>query len=205
MIGGLWIPNDGIGNPNAFCQSLVKESLEKGVTVVENCSVLKIIQQYGRVKAVETTNGSVECVYFVNCAGFWARQVGQLSEPYVKVPLHAAEHYYLHTKPLYELDSTIPVVRDLDGHIYFRENDGCLLAGGFEAKAKPAYEDGDIPPSIAERKLPADWDHFHPLLEELLHRIPSLKEATLERLSNCPEAFSPDCKWIIGEAPEVSN
>ncbi|KXJ79372.1 hypothetical protein RP20_CCG001082 [Aedes albopictus] len=205
LIGGLWIPNDGIGNPNAFGQSLVKESLEKGVTVVENCSVVKINQHNGRVKSVDTTNGSVECVYFVNCAGFWARQVGQLSEPYVKVPLHAAEHYYLHTKPIYELESSIPVVRDLDGHIYFRENNGCLLAGGFETKAKPAYEDGDIPASIAERKLPADWDHFHPLLEELLHRIPTLKEATLERLSNCPEAFSPDCKWIIGEAPEIQN
>ncbi|XP_058458105.1 pyruvate dehydrogenase phosphatase regulatory subunit, mitochondrial [Malaya genurostris] len=205
LIGGLWIPNDGIGNPNAFCQSLVKESINKGVTVVEQCSVTKIVQEDWRVKAVETTNGTVECVYFVNCAGFWARQVGQLSEPYVKVPLHAAEHYYLHTKPIYELNSSIPVVRDLDGHIYFRENNGCLLAGGFENTAKPAYEDGDVPVSMTERELPSDWDHFHPLLDELLHRIPCLKDATLERLSNCPEAFSPDCKWIIGEAPEIQN
>jgi pyruvate dehydrogenase phosphatase regulatory subunit len=33
----------------------------------------------------------------------------------------------------------------LDGHIYFRENEGSLLAGGFEPKAKPAFEDGTIP------------------------------------------------------------
>lgn len=37
------------------------------------------------------------------------------------------------------------VVRDQDGHIYFRENNGRLLAGGFEPIAKPAYEDGKIP------------------------------------------------------------
>lgn len=36
------------------------------------------------------------------------------------------------------------VVRDQDGHIYFRENNGRLLAGGFEPVAKPAYEDGKI-------------------------------------------------------------
>lgn len=36
-------------------------------------------------------------------------------------------------------------MRDLDGYIYFRENDGSLLAGGFEPKAKPAFEDGTIP------------------------------------------------------------
>lgn len=39
----------------------------------------------------------------------------------------------------------IPVIRDLDGYIYFRENEGRLLAGGFEPVAKPAFEDGMIP------------------------------------------------------------
>lgn len=58
--------------------------------------------------------------------------------------------------------------------------------------------------SSAERILPEDWDHFHILLEQMLHRVPSLGDAVLERLCNGPEAFSPDCKWIVGEAPEVS-
>lgn len=60
-----------------------------------------------------------------------------------------------------------------------------------------------IPASTKERQLPEDWDHFHVLLEQLLHRVPSLKGAILDRLCNGPEAFSPDCKWIVGEAPEV--
>jgi pyruvate dehydrogenase phosphatase regulatory subunit len=59
--------------------------------------------------------------------------------------------------------------------------------------------------SSAERILPEDWDHFHILLEQMLHRVPSLGDAVLERLCNGPEAFSPDCKWIVGEAPEVSS
>lgn len=54
-----------------------------------------------------------------------------------------------------------------------------------------------------ERELPEDWDHFHVLLEQLLHRVPSLGNSVLDRLCNGPEAFSPDCKWIAGEAPEV--
>lgn len=57
--------------------------------------------------------------------------------------------------------------------------------------------------SSKQRQLPEDWDHFHVLLEQLLHRVPSLKSAVLDRLCNGPEAFSPDCKWIVGEAPEV--
>ena len=62
-----------------------------------------------------------------------------------------------------------------------------------------------ITENITERNLPEDWDHFHVLLEQMLHRIPALGDVRLERLCNGPEAFSPDCKWIVGEAPEVRN
>lgn len=79
-----------------------------GVKVVENCTIRKINQTNLRVSGVETDLGPVRCEYFVNCAGFWARGVGQLSEPYVKVPLHAVEHYYLHTKPIPGLDPMTP-------------------------------------------------------------------------------------------------
>jgi pyruvate dehydrogenase phosphatase regulatory subunit len=59
--------------------------LYSGVTVIENCAVTKVINQNGQIKAVETTCGIIECQHFVNCAGFWARNVGKLSEPHVKV------------------------------------------------------------------------------------------------------------------------
>ncbi|XP_030753768.1 pyruvate dehydrogenase phosphatase regulatory subunit, mitochondrial [Sitophilus oryzae] len=205
LIAGLWIPGDGVGDPYDTCLSLVSEAKKMGVKVVENCVLQKVSQVGGRVSGVETSLGSIVCEYFVNCAGFWARGIGQLSEPYVKVPLHAVEHYYLHTKPIPGLDPLTPVVRDQDGHIYFRENNGRLLAGGFEPVAKPAFEDGRIPVSVGERQLPEDWDHFHVLLEQLLHRVPTLGSAVLDRLCNGPEAFSPDCKWIVGEAPEIRN
>ncbi|XP_043585152.1 pyruvate dehydrogenase phosphatase regulatory subunit, mitochondrial [Bombus pyrosoma] len=205
LVGGLWIPGDGVGDPYQICLTLIGEAKKKGVKVFENCKVTKIITQNGRIAAVETTHGTIECEHFVNCAGFWARNVGKLSEPYVKVPLHPVEHYYLHTKSINGLDPMTPVIRDLDGYIYFRENNGSLLAGGFEPVAKPAFEDGTIPGGTEQRFLPEDWDHFHILLEQMLYRIPSLGNAILERLCNGPEAFSPDCKWIVGEAPEIRN
>ncbi|CAL7940334.1 unnamed protein product [Xylocopa violacea] len=195
LVGGLWIPGDGVGDPYQICLTLIEEARKKGVKVFENCKVTKILTQNGKIEAVGTTGGTIECEHFVNCAGFWARNV----------PLHPVEHYYLHTKPINGLDPMTPVIRDLDGYIYFRENNGSLLAGGFEPVAKPAFEDGTIPEGTEERFLPEDWDHFHILLEQMLYRIPSLGNAILERLCNGPEAFSPDCKWIVGEASEIRN
>ena len=59
--------------------------------------------------------------------------------------------------------------------------------------------------SLQAVRLSADWDHFHILLEQILHRVPSLGDATVDQLINSPETFSPDCKWIMGEVPEVSS
>jgi glycine/D-amino acid oxidase-like deaminating enzyme len=99
-----------------------------------------VLIQNGAVSGLRTNQGIIECEHFVNAAGYWARRIGTLSEKRIQVPLHAAEHYFLHTKPVAELPPTHPVVRDLDGHIYLRENEGRFLAGGFEPVAKPAFE-----------------------------------------------------------------
>lgn len=145
ILGALWLPEDGCAKPHLFCHALMTEAQRLGVTVVEHCSVRQVHQADRKVTRVDTDQGSVECQYFVNCAGFWARHIGELSEPTVKVPIQAVEHYYLHTKPIDSLDENLPIIRDMDSNIYLREMDGRILAGGFETKAKPAYDDGVIP------------------------------------------------------------
>lgn len=145
ILGGLWLPEDGVANPHLFCHALMTEAQRMGVTVVEHCTIRQVHQTDRKVDRVDTDVGSVECSYFVNCAGFWASHIGELSEPTVKVPIQAVEHYYLHTKPIESLDRNMPVIRDVDANIYVRELDGHVLAGGFETNAKPAYNDGVLP------------------------------------------------------------
>lgn len=116
-----------------------------GVTVIEKCTVKEVAQRQNLISSVRTNLGRVNCEYFVNCAGFWARSIGEMSEPTVKIPLQPAEHHFLHTKPIPDLDPMMPVVRDLDGQIYIREVDGRILAGGFDEKTKPAFQNVTIP------------------------------------------------------------
>lgn len=164
---------------------MLQDAIENGVTVVEHCSVVQVNQKELKVSSVDTSGGTIKCKYFVNCAGFWARNIGNMSDPIVKIPLHPVEHYYLHTKNIPALRDTMPVVRDLDGQIYFREYDGKIMAGGYELNAKPAFDDGNFPLLMSERELPPDWDHFQILLEELLKRVPMLRGAILEKYNIC--------------------
>lgn len=82
--GGLFIPKDGVVDKEKLRQVLLSEALSRGVRLVENCQVEKVNQSQYKVTGVQTNLGTIECEYFVNAAGFWARAIGQLSEPYVK-------------------------------------------------------------------------------------------------------------------------
>lgn len=76
---------------------------------------------------------------------------------------------------------------------------------GFDAVAKPVFEDGLLPLTFDEGTLEPDWDHFSPMLEQMIHRIPDMKHSVLHKLCNGSEAFSPDCRVILGQASEVDN
>lgn len=86
--GGLFIPKDGVVDKEKLRQALLSEAIKRGLTLVENCQVEKVLATDHKVSAVQTNHGTVECEYFVNAAGFWSRAIGQLSEPYVKGKLY---------------------------------------------------------------------------------------------------------------------
>ncbi len=84
---------------------------------------------------MRTRQGDVRCEVVVNCAGQWARQFGALAG--VNVPLYSAEHFYIVTGRIDGVHPMLPVMRDPDGFIYYKEEVGGLVMGGFEPKAKP--------------------------------------------------------------------
>ena len=151
--GGLWVPGDGVADPYEICLALSVLAAKMGVKIVQNCKLEDVVAQNGKVTAVKTNFGVIECENFVNTAGFWARHIGILSNPRIQVPMHPAEHYYLTSKPVPFLAPDCPVIRDPDSNIYIREKGGCVLAGGFEPVAKPAFEDGNLPTSSKSRQL----------------------------------------------------
>jgi 4-methylaminobutanoate oxidase (formaldehyde-forming) len=202
LAGAVWIPRDGRTNPIDTTLALAKGARLRGATIAENVTVTGVRRDGGAAVGVETDHGDVVCDVVVNCAGMWGREVGRMAG--VDVPLHASEHFYIVTEPLSGVARDLPVLRDTDGYIYVREEVGGLLMGGFEPVAKPWGMDG-IPADFKFSLLPEDWEHFAVLMEQAIVRIPALEAAPVRRHVNGPESFTPDTRYMLGEAPELRN
>ncbi len=202
LVGAVFLPKDGRINPIDVAQAIAKGARMGGATVLENTKVTAIHQKNGRVTGVSTERGDIAAEYVVNCAGMWGREIGRLCG--VNVPLHAAEHFYVVTEPMEGLAPDLPTLRDPDGCAYYKEDAGKLLVGAFEPNAKPWGMNG-IPEDFAFDQLPDDWDHFEPVLQSALHRIPALQQVGIQSFFCGPESFTPDDRYILGEAPELEN
>jgi len=200
------MPGDGKANPADLCMSLAKGARNRGVKIVEDVEVTGVMTERAgggeRVAGVRTALGDVRCEVVVNCAGQWARQFGALAG--VNVPLYSAEHFYIVTGTIAGVHPMTPVVRDPDGFIYYKEEVGGLVMGGFEPVAKPWQVD-PIPSTFQFQLLDEDWDQFEPLMINAIHRTPCLETAEIKMLLNGPESFTPDGNFMIGEAPGLRN
>ncbi len=207
LVGAVWLPGDGKANPADLTQALAKGARNRGAKVFENTRVTGISVKDGVARGVKWQSkdgaaGEIASEVVVNCAGQWAKAVGRLCG--VTVPLHSAEHYYIVTGKIAGVHRDLPVMRDPDGYIYFKEEVGGLVMGGFEPDAKPWGMNG-IPENFEFQLLPDDWDQFQILMENAILRVPALKTCEVKQFLNGPESFTPDSNFILGEAPELKN
>ena len=202
LVGAVHLPKDGQCNPTDTTMALAKGARMGGARIVEDCKVTGVLKNDGRVAGVTTEQGDIKAQYVVLCGGMWSRDFGR--DCGVNLPLQACEHFYIVTEEIDGLSRDLPVLRDPDGCAYFKEDAGKLLVGAFEPNAKPWGMDG-IPEDFAFDELPEDFDHFTPILEHAIMRAPILETAGIRTFFNGPESFTPDNRYMLGEAPELKN
>ena len=197
-----WFPKDGYTNPVDTAQALAKGARMGGASIHENVEVLEVKMDGRRVSGVITNRGEIGCEYVVNCSGMWGRFLGLKNN--VSLPLHAAEHMHIVTKPIEGVTGDLPTLRDMDGYIYFREEVGGLLMGGFEPVAKP-WGTKSIPELWQFNELNEDWDQFSVFMDTAIERVPAMETAEVRHLTVVPESFTPDTAYMIGEVPGFAN
>ena len=198
VVGAAFLPTDGQANPSDITQALAKGARAQGVRIFEDTKVTAIETKDGHVYAVVTDKGRIECEVAVNCAGQWANGIGRMVD--VTVPLVSVQHQYLITEPIDGVPRDLPTLRDPDRLTYYKEEVGGLVMGGYESNPIP-WAEGGIPEKFHFSLLDENWDHFEPMMELALGRVPALQTAGVKQLVNGPESFTPDGNFILGEAP----
>ena len=205
LVGAVHLPYDGETVPDSTANALATGATRRGVQIIENTPVTNILTSGGAVSGVSTSRGDIRCEVVVNCAGMWARDIGLRCG--VSIPLHAADHAYFVTEPVPGASEDMPSLRDPDGYIYVRRypfEGGGMLIGGFEPEGVPWGMDG-IPDDFSLHMLNRDWSHYDILMEKAMDRVPAIADAGVRIKLVGPESFTPDTRYIMGEAPELRN
>lgn len=202
LVGAAFLPTDGQASPSDITQSIAKGARDGGVSILENARVSGINVADGRIIGVITSLGSIKCKTIVNCGGQWAREIGSMAG--ACVPLQSMQHQYMVTEAIEGVTTDLPTLRDPDLLTYFKEEVGGLVMGGYERNPIAWAEQG-IPERFQFSLLDSNWDHFEPMMENAMQRVPALHNAGVKQLTNGPESFTPDGNFILGEAPEVRN
>jgi len=199
---GFYAEHDGRINPVDVTMALAKGARMQGVQIIQNTPVTAVLTKNGTVTGVRTQMGEIHSEFVVNCAGMWARQLGEQSG--VTIPNQAAEHYYLITDKIDGISADLPVLEDPSVNAYFREETGGLMIGLFEPDCAP-WRVGGIPDDFSFGEIPPDWERLTPFLERAMERVPISMEAGIRHFFCGPESFTPDLAPVIGEAPELRN
>lgn len=202
VVGAAFMPTDGQANPSDITQALAKGARMAGATIFEDTKVTDLEMENGKIRAVITEHGRIECEAVICCAGQWTRDFAARFG--VNVPLVPMEHQYMVTEPFDGVPSNLPTLRDPDRLTYYKEEVGGLVMGGYEPNPIPWATKG-IPKGFHYTLLDSNYDHFEQLMEQALGRVPALEHAGIKTLTNGPESFTPDGNFIIGEAPELRN
>ncbi len=200
LVGAVYMPTDGRVDGSGVTFAMARGARNRGVEICTDTTVLEITLKNGRVDAVVTGRGTIRTPVVVNAAGMWADQIGRMAG--VRVPVVPMQHQYLLTEPIEGMRRDLPVVRDPDLRVYYREEVRGLLVGGFEGSPEPWATDG-VPLDFVHRLLPNNWPIFEPVVRNAMKRIPAFEHAEISRIINGPEAFTPDGEFMMGEAPGV--
>jgi glycine cleavage system aminomethyltransferase T/glycine/D-amino acid oxidase-like deaminating enzyme len=199
-----YLPSDGYLDPSLLTTALVDGAREGGCRVYTHTRVTGIDVVDGSVRGVQTEWGPIEAEVVVDAGGMFAAEIARMAG--VRVPIVPFAHEYLVTQPFRERTpgEHLPTLRDPDLLIYFREEGGGLVMGGYERESAPwaldEHQLDAIPADFNGRLLEEDWPRFEQIAKNSSERVPAMDQITVTRLINGPEAFTPDNEFCLGES-----
>jgi len=125
--GGVFFPADGLLDVHAILWGYLGAARRAGARLRVKSEVTAIRVEGGRVAAVETRDGPVQCRWVVNAAGAWANRVAAMAGAR-PLPLTPCRRHIVVVRPATPLAvDDWPLTTDQSRNFYFRPESGAIL------------------------------------------------------------------------------
>jgi dimethylglycine dehydrogenase len=203
---GLWDPKDGDIDPAQLTQALAKGARDLGASICRHTGVTALRQLSDGGWGIDTPEGSIECEYVINAAGYRGGEVAAMLGEYL--PIVTLSHQYLITEDIPELvargSARLPLVRDPDVSYYLRQERHGLLLGPYESRGRAHWLEG-LPGEFAHQLFEDDLGRIESYIEAACARVPILGSVGVKRVINGPIPYAPDGNPLMGPAAGVRN
>ena len=205
VLGGLWADREGYIDPSAVVHAYAKAARLRGGEVIEHNRVVELHPRRDGSWEVVTELGTIVAEHVVNAAGLWAKQVGRMAG--VELAVSPMQHHYLVTETIPEiaaLDFEVPMMIDLEGYTYLRQELQGVLVGVYERDYRHWNMDG-APWDYGLELIPPEVDRISSELSFAMSRYPVLEHTGISRWVNGAFTFSPDGNPLVGPVPGLRN
>ena len=191
IVGGSWCPTDGLVDPHGLLQGFVTQARRYGATLTTGAAVTAISVTGGRIRRVETANGSIDTQRVVIAAGPWSAAVGEMAG--VDLPIQPIRRQIVVTAAIPALRPDFPFVIDFSRALYFhREGDG-ILTGMSNKDELPGFD----------TRVDEEWRLQH--VQRAIERMPLLGDAEISAEWAGLYEVTPDDQPILGALPDVEE
>ncbi|KAL1396664.1 hypothetical protein pipiens_010367 [Culex pipiens pipiens] len=203
--GAVYVPKDCIADPALVLDVLAKLSKQAGVKYFENCRVEFVNTKGGRVESLETDIGTIKCEYFINCTGMWSRELGLRCKRPVRIPAYPAQHFFAVTAGLNLPEAKLLPRPATTTRTCTRDNSAAMMVGCSRKRPNPPSKTSKI-----SRKTGRNTSRTaRPTIGNHVGQGggPDLpfQNSGAPTITNSPDNFTPDGRWIFGETAEVKN
>jgi sarcosine oxidase subunit beta len=186
VLAATFCPLDGHASPEAVVQGYASGARAHGATVLTGCAAARIAVEGDKVRAIETSAGTIETGVVVCAAGVWSPELTRTAGLELPVVPYLREVGF--TGPAAGLPERIPLTIDFTTGFYFhREGPGLLF--GMADPEQPAGLDAATDP---------DW--LVGVMEVAERRCPELLELGIAGGWKGAYEVTPDHNALVGEA-----
>ncbi len=191
-------PNSGYADPYLTTSSFINAARRKGVTIKTECAAQSLIIEGGRVKGVETADGTLYADTVVVAIGPWSRI---LTDPAgIDIPLEVSRHTVLTLRAGEAYNRDLPIVKDLatENKMYFRPASGGVVLVGTGDHGDPISN-----PDTMDENVGDDFV----LLQggQVAHRMQSFADASLTDSWVGAYDITPDWNPVLGFVPGIER